>query len=143
VRSEKLMPAADKSRPRPAKRAPRKTKPAARSLVDALGEAAWSEADRALGEAIVEAQILSGAKNAEARDVALALLEQALSRAARKRGLTRIGEPGAREAYNAKRHELARPMARAPKQVRIVASGIGRAGTILVKARVVAVRSRS
>jgi hypothetical protein len=139
----KAMPAAEKSRPRPVKRAPRKKKPAARALVDALGEAAWAEADRALGEAMVEAQIFSGAKNAEAREVALALLEQALARAARKRGLTRVGEAGAREAYNAKRHELPRPMARAPKQVRIVASGVARAGDILVKARVVAVRSRS
>jgi hypothetical protein len=137
------MPAPDKSRPRPVKRAPRKTKPAARSLADALGEAAWSEADWALGEAIVEAQMLSAAKNAEAREVALALLEQALSRAARRRGLTRVGEVGGREAYSPKRHELARPLARPPKQVRIVASGIARSGEILVKARVVAVRSRS
>jgi hypothetical protein len=125
------------------KRAPRKAKPAARSLVDALGEAAWSDADRALGEAIVEAQILAAAKTAEASEVALAFLEQALARAARKRGLTRVGEKGAREAYSAKRHELTRPLARAPKQVRIVASGIARGGDILVKARVVAVRSRS
>lgn len=137
------MPAADKSRPRPVKRAPRKKKPAARSLTDALGEAAWSEADRALAEAMVEAQVLSSAKTAEAREVAMALLEQALARAARKRGLSRIGEMGGRETYNAKRHELARPLARAPKQVRIVASGIARGPTVLVKARVVAVRSRS
>lgn len=137
------MPAADKSRPRPVKRAPRKKTPAARSLTDALGEAAWAEADRALAEAIVEAQVLGGAKNAEAREVALALLEQALSRAARKRGLTRVGEVGAREAYNAKRHELTRPLARAPKHVRIVASGMARGAAVLVKARVVAVRSRS
>jgi hypothetical protein len=34
-------------------------------------------------------------------------------------------------------------LARPPKQVRIVASGIARSGEILVKARVVAVRSRS
>jgi len=139
------MPAADQSRSRPVKPAPRK-KPAPRALADALGEAAWSEADKALAEAIVEAQILKGAKGAkgaEARALAEALLEQALSRAARKRGLTRVGEAGAREAYNANRHELARPMTRAPKQVRIIATGIARAGTILVKARVVAVRSRA
>src|SRR5690242_18628403 len=119
------MSAADKSRPRPAKRAPRKPA-AARSLADALGEAAWSEADRFLAEAIVEAQVLAAAKNAEAREAAKALLEQALSRAARKRGLTRVGEVGAREAYSAKRHQLPRPLSRAPKQVRIVASGVAR-----------------
>ncbi len=112
-------------------------------LADALAEAAWAEADRALAEAMAEAQILKAAAEGEARDDAMALLEQALGRAARKRGLVRFGEVGARESYDAARHELARPLQRAPKQVRVIASGVTRAGAVLVKARVVAVRSRT
>lgn len=135
------MPAVDQSRVRAKKRAPRKK--AAPVLVNALAEAAWADADRALAEAIAEAQILKSAPDDDAREDALALLEQALSRAARKRGLTRFGDVGAREAYDPERHDLLRPLQRAPKHVRIVASGVTRAGAVLVKARAVAIRSRA
>jgi len=131
----------------PAGKSKAKKKSAARPrkpvLVDALAEASWSEADRALGEALTETQLLRAAANDDAREDALAMLEQALNRAARKRGLARFGQVGAREPFNPKRHHLARPLSRAPKTVRIVAAGVMRGVEVLVKARVLAVRSRA
>lgn len=110
-------------------------KSAAPSLADALAEAAWEEADRALAEALVECDALSAATTKKQRDNALALLAQALSRAARKRGLSRIGELEAAEKYDPRRHELAGPVAKMPRNVRIAARGVARGMNVLAKSR--------
>lgn len=137
------MPAKKKAtkRPKPKKatRAPSKRsaapKSAAPSLSDALAEAAWEEADRALAEALVECDALLAAATKKQRDNALALLAQALSRAARKRGLSRINELGAAEKYDPQRHELAGPVAKMPRNVRIAARGVARGMDVLAKSR--------
>lgn len=136
------MPAAAKPRAKtPArgqvkKGAARKRAAPAVSLSGALAEAAWAEADLALAEALTALDQAESASDEEARDDAMALLSQALSRAARKRGLSRIGQVGARESYDAKRHDLDDVSGRAPKTVRISARGVSRAGETLVKPRV-------
>lgn len=117
---------------------PRKRAPG--SLAAALAEAAWIEADAALAEALVCADEFASNPAAPSRRTALALLRQALARAARKRGFTRLGEVGARESYDPRLHELTGAFARLPKTVDIVASGVARGAQILVKARVAAVK---
>lgn len=106
------------------------------SLIDALAEAAWSEADAALAQALVEFDEAYGAAAKADRDDAMARLAQSLSRAARKRGFARIGELDEAEAYDAIRHELNAPVAKAPKSVRIQARGVARGGVILERPRV-------
>src|SRR5688572_16367617 len=91
------------------------------SLASALAEAAWAEADAAMAQALVELDEAEAAVTEEAGVEALALLAQSLARAARKRGLTRIGARGAIEPYDPRRHELNAPVARPPKAVRIEA----------------------
>jgi hypothetical protein len=135
------MPAARKKRTSTAKPGAARTKRAASSvLVTALAEAAWAEADAALAEALVELRALGEARSVKARKDATELLEQALTRAARKRGLAVFGVVGAREAFDAKRHQAS--SRRAPKQVRIDAPGVARGAEILIKARVSAARTR-
>lgn len=111
---------------------PRRTEPA---LSEALAEAAWAEADAALALALVEFDEAEAAKKPEVREEALALARQALANAVRRRGLTRFGVIGRQEAYDPARHDLTTARARAPKSVRIVASGVARGETTLVKAR--------
>lgn len=133
------MPAPRKPTGKPKRPAARK-RAAAPALANALAEAAWSEADAALAQALAECDALEAAPDAASREDAMAMLAQALSRAARKRGLSRIGAVGAREQYDPKRHELERAGARGPKSVRIIAPGVARGGDVLVRARVAPVR---
>jgi hypothetical protein len=134
--------AATKTSRRPNKAAARKRAARPDKLSAPLAEAAWTEADAALAEALAELEAFENAKGRAARADALALLGQALSRAARKRGLSRFGKVGAREPFDQRRHALALPAARPPKTVRIVAQGIARGGEVLVKARAVGVRAK-
>lgn len=137
------MPAKKKSTtrrpPKKAAKAPRSRsaapKSAAPSLADALAEAAWAEADQALAEALIECDALLGAQSKKQRDAAVSLLAQALSRAARKRGLSRVGELGLAEKYDPQRHELAVAVAKMPRKVRIAARGVARGADILLRPR--------
>ena len=112
------------------------------SLADALAEAAWAEADAALAQALIELDHIETAAGAEARRDALDLLAQSLSRAARKRGLTRVGALGGLEDYDPQRHELSPPVAKAPKKVRIQARGVARGDLVLARPRVGPVRRK-
>ena len=103
------------------------------SLNDKLAEAAWAQADAALAEALADLDEVEGAPNDAARGEALAMLAQSLQRAARKRGLTRIGAIGAREPFDPDRHDLIG--AKTPKTVTIRARGVARGKEILVRPR--------
>lgn len=120
------------------RRAPKRALPP----VDALAHAAWIEADGALAEALIECDRARAAKSDDERDEALALLQLALNRAARRRGLSRIGKAGGLEEFDAGRHELASSVKRAPKRVRIMDEGVARGGEVLIKARVGAARAQ-
>lgn len=122
------------------KSAARKRAAPADKLTGALAEAAWLEADASLALALSEFEALEAAADAEAREEALLMLGQALSRAARRRGLTRFGAIDAREPYDPVRHELSPRPARAPKTVRVLSRGVARGGEVLVKARAEAAR---
>ena len=138
---EILMPAARKPK---GKRAAPKGAAHAISLPNALGEAAWAEADRALAQAMAEFEEVEAASNQVRRAEALMLLRQALARAARMRGFSRLGgEPGAVEPYDADRHALISATQRPPAEVVIVAQGVARGADVLVKARAKAVRKRA
>jgi hypothetical protein len=117
------------------KSAARKRAASGVQLNDALATAAWTQADRALAEALAlydEALQAEGA----ARDLALEMLGQSLTAAGRKRGLSRLGELGGREAFDPDRHEFIKPPKKTPKSVRIVARGVVRGAEMLTKARV-------
>jgi hypothetical protein len=139
------MPAAKKTKTKHTKRAAPK-KGAARKraapMAAALAEAAWVETDVALAEALADLDELISADSAQRAD-ALAVLAQSLSRAARKRGLTRIGAVDARESYDAAVHDLRQLVAKKPKTVRIQARGVARGGQVLVKPRVHVVRAKA
>ena len=120
----------------PPKSAARKRAAQGISLVGALAEATWTEADAALAQALVEFDEVESAASTTDREDAMARLAQSLTRAARKRGLTRIGELGEIEDYDAARHELNAPVAKTPKSVRIQARGVARGEEILEKPRV-------
>lgn len=124
------------------KRAPSKRATPASDLTDKLAAAAWAEADAALAEALASFDEAAHAADAETREAAWTLLEQALSQAARKRGLARVGRLGAAEPYDAKKHDLAEPVTRMPKTVRVVARGVARGRDVLVKPRVGLVRRK-
>lgn len=133
----------------PAKRLPsprRATKRAAAKgaipPVDALAQAAWLEADGALAEALVECDRALGADNEDARAVALELLSIALKRAARRRGLGRVGKRGASEDFDKAKHELTAAANRAPKRVRVLVEGVSRGREVLIKARVAPARTK-
>jgi hypothetical protein len=112
------------------------------SLTDALAEAAWSEADSALAQALAEFDEAVGASSKAAREDAMARLAQSLSRAARRRGLSRIGAVGEQVAYEPALHDLNAPVAKTPKSVRIQARGVARGGETLEKPRVVPVERK-
>lgn len=124
---------------RPAKRAPAKRGP---PLVNALAEAAWTEADAALAEAWIECGRALEADSEDMRAEALDLASLALSRAARRRGLSRIGKQGGLNDFDPKLHDLAGSAKRAPKRVRIVDEGVARGREVLIKARVTTVRAK-
>lgn len=141
------MPAATSKTKSPAKKgqkpiAARKRAAQGVSLAGALAEAAWAEADKALAQALADFDEVEGAADENARADALEMLAQSLSRAARKRGLTRIAVLGEREPYDAKRHDLVVKFAKMPKTVRIQARGVARGGVTLVKPRVGPVRRK-
>jgi hypothetical protein len=121
-------------RAKPKTKAPARKRAGASSvLTDALAEAAWAEADKALADALMDFAALQSATKAKARADAMLLLGQSLQRAARKRGLAPFGVVGALEAYNPARHAYSG--ARAPKRVRIVSQGVARGGEVLIKAQ--------
>jgi hypothetical protein len=125
------------------KRAAPKGAAQAVSLDHALGDAAWAEADRALAQAMAEMEEVEAANTQVRRAEALMLLRQALARAARVRGFSRLGaEPGETEPYDPARHTLISAPARPPEQVVIIAQGVCRGAEILVKARARAHRKR-
>lgn len=133
------MPAREPKTKRPKgqpKSAARKRAARGVSLTGALAEAAWSEADAALARALVELDEAEGAASKAEREDALVRLAQSLSQAARKRGLSRVGEVGEAADYDAARHELNAPVAKTPKSVRIQARGVARGDDILEKPRV-------
>jgi hypothetical protein len=110
-------------------------------VIDALGEAGWQEADRALARALAEFEEVEAASTPVRRAEALMLLRQALARAARARGFSRLGgDVGEIEPYDPAAHELVRPAARPPADVMILSRGVARGGEVLVKARVRAAR---
>jgi len=129
------MPAAKKKRK--SKRAARKRAAPSRDLTAKLAEAAWIEADAALAEALSEFDAWQAGDEAS-----VALLGQALRRAARKRGLTLLGAAGDVERYDSQRHSLIKAAARPPARVKIKSAGVLRGDEILSKARVTAVRGK-
>jgi hypothetical protein len=138
------MPAAKKSKTKRTKRATPKQDAARKrtAVATALAEAAWAEADVALAETLADLDELISADSDQRAD-ALVVLAQSLSRAARKRGLTRIGALDAREAYDPTVHDLRQLVAKKPKTVRIQARGVARGIQVLVKPRVGAVRAKA
>ena len=108
-------------------------------LANALAEAAWAEADIALAQALAAFDELETPKGGGAD--AVDLMGQALARAARRRGLVRLGAAGAVEAFDPQRHQLAKAPARPPGAVRIMVRGVSRGGEVLVKARVTLTRA--
>jgi hypothetical protein len=134
------MPAAKKkpkrSKGTPIPSAARKHAAPSVSLSGALAEAAWAEADLALAEALADLDEAETAADETARADALAMLSQSLARAARKRGLSRIGALGELAAFDPGEHDLATGGTKTPKKVRIAARGVARGGDVLVRARV-------
>ncbi|MEQ1817683.1 MAG: hypothetical protein ABL871_03660 [Terricaulis sp.] len=128
------MSAGKKSKPK--KSAARKRAAQGVPLTDALAEAAWSEADAALAQALADFDEAQSADGKKARKDALERLGQALSRAARKRGLARVDELGDEVAYDPETHDLNEAVAKTPKTVRIQARGVTRGGEVLAKPRV-------
>lgn len=111
-------------------------KSAADGVSDALAQAAWAEADQALAQALADFDEAESAANAVARREAMELLGQSLAQAARRRGLARIGELGARERFDPQRHELSAPSVKTPATVRITARGVARGQEVLAQPRV-------
>ncbi len=120
----------------------RKRRPQVAGLATTLAEASWTQADRALAQAIADFSELAGAHTPAKRKALLALIAQSLQRAARRRGLERIGAEGEIAAFDASLHEFS-GKARAPKEVRILVAGVARGGVVLVKARVAPARPRA
>lgn len=133
------MPASKSKMTRPRgqpKSAARKRAAPGVSLNAALAEAGWRAADAALARALVECDEAARASTAALRADAMARLAQSLSNAARRRGLTRIGELGVQTSFDPSKHELNAPVAKTPKSVRIQARGVARDGDVLEKPRV-------
>jgi hypothetical protein len=137
----KKKPKRSNGTPKPS--AARKRAAQSLSLPSALAEAAWSEADLALAEALADLDEAQTAADDAARGDALQLLAQSLSRVARKRGLSRIGVLDEKEAFDPGRHDLAYSGAKAPKTVRIAARGVARGEDVLVRPRVRAKTKKS
>jgi hypothetical protein len=112
------------------------------SITDALAEAAWSEADAALAQALADFDEAETADGKRARKDALGRLGQSLARAARKRGLSRTGDLEERVDFDANEHDLNAAVAKTPKTVRIQARGVTRGGEVLAKPRVAPVERK-
>lgn len=108
-------------------------------LATKLAEASWAEADKALAQAWADfAEFAAAAKG---RTQLIALVDQSLARAARQRGMARIGAAGDTGPYEPDLHELIFPRARSPALIQIVAPGVSRGDKVLLKARVKPARS--
>lgn len=141
------MPAAKSKSKRPKgepkKRSAARKRAAQRvSLSGALAEAAWSEADAALAQALADFDEVQTAAREVEREDAMSRLAQALTRASRKRGLTRIGELDAQVAYEPDNHALNAVVAKTPKKVRIQARGVARGTDVLEAIRVAPVERK-
>ena len=141
------MPAGEAKSKRPksgaAKKSAARKRAAQRiSLTDALAEAAWSEADAALAQALADFDEAETAASKPERKDARGRLGQSLARAARKRGLSRTGELEGRVEFDASEHELNAAVAKTPKTVRIQARGVTRGGEVLAKPRVAPVERK-
>lgn len=123
------------------KAAARKRAASQLKLTNALAEASWADADAALADALTEFDQLVSAIDRKGREQAMALLGQALARAARKRRLARLGKTGAREPYDPKRHAPNGALSPRAKTVRVVVPGVTRGEEVLVKARVTGLRA--
>ncbi len=117
-------------------RTPRRT-----GLTMKLAQASWAEADRALAQAW--ADFAEFAASARRGPDMVALIDQSLSRAARQRGLARLGEIGETAPFDPQAHELIAPSKRPPASVHIVAPGVSRGEKVLLKARVKPARRSS
>jgi hypothetical protein len=140
------MPARKSTTRRPkgspkANAAPKRAAPAV-SLAAFLAEAAWSEADAALAQALADFDEAGTASDKAAREDAWARLGQSLARAGRKRGLARIGELEAHEPYDPDRHDLNTRVAKPPKTVLVRARGVARGGDVLERPRVAPVERK-
>lgn len=118
-------------------------RPQVAGLANTLAEASWTQADRALAQAIADFSELDTAQTPARRKALMALIAQSLQRAARRRGLERIGVEGEVAAFDTEKHEFVGKGPRAPKEVRIVVPGVARGGSVLVKARVATARPRA
>ncbi len=141
------MPAEENKPKRPKagaakKSAARKRAAQGACLADALAEAAWAEADSALAQALADFDEAQTAERKRDRKDAMARLGEALSRTARKRGLTRVGELEQRIEFSADDHEMNASVVKSPKKVRIQARGVTRGGEILAKPRVAPVERK-
>jgi len=105
------------------------------ALNAALAQASWSEADVALADALADLDELEAATTKRARKAALATLVQSMTRAARKRGLSRIGALGEDEKYDPARHELTTSGPKKPRTVHIAARGVMRGTETILRAR--------
>jgi hypothetical protein len=134
------MPAGETTSKRPkgriTKSAARKRAARGVSIDSALAEASWIEADAALAQSLADLDEAETATDEAARKDALARLAQSLSRAGRKRGLTRVGELGARVRFDRDVHDLNAAVAKSPKTVCIQARGVARGDEVLEKPRV-------
>lgn len=121
----------------------RTRRPQMAGLANTLAEASWTQADRALAQALADFSELGSCQTPAKRKALIALIDQSLRRAARQRGLSRIGAEGDIAAFDAERHEFSGKGPRAPKEVRILIPGVARSGMVLVKARVATARLRA
>lgn len=121
----------------------RKRRPQMAGLANTLAEASWTQADRALAQALADFQELGAVQSPAKRRTLMALIAQSLRRAARQRGLSLIGAEGEVAAFDAEWHEFSGKGPRAAKEVRILIPGVARGGIVLVKARVAAARPRA
>ncbi|MBS0385245.1 MAG: hypothetical protein JSS00_07840 [Proteobacteria bacterium] len=113
-------------------------------LANALADASWAEADEALAEALAEFAELKRALDDECGErvsEALDMAAQALSRAARRRGLRMFGDVGASSALDARLHDLGGSPSAA--RVRVVREGVMRGREVLIRALVAPVRKSS
>lgn len=132
------MPAGKQKSKRPKAKKGAARKRAARdvSLSGALAEAAWTEADAALAQALADLDEVQTSSSKAEREDALLRLAQSLARAARKRGFSRFGELDSQEAYDPLKHALNAAVAKSPKMVRIQARGVARGVEVLEQPRV-------
>ena len=109
----------------------RSSKAETSALADRLAEAGWAEADLALAQALRDLDEVRAASTRPKRAAALDALELALTRAARRRGMSRIGATGDEQQFDPALHEAGRGT---PERVQIQARGVRRGDAVLVRA---------